>query len=186
MKRLIFILMAICVLLSACGKSGTGSTGVSVIEAVKEYETMSYGDFQEKTGKEAEFYHGTYFMGEIPNSSVCVVYNGEYDEDVEAAVLKGDNMPFRMEGSLSDLMTGIKEEMSLTELTKALSKSGKVEAKFEVLEDGGTAYYVGNKYALIQFDSDKSGEYDRLLLLSLDDSAGETVGLKTYAWLERL
>lgn len=186
MKRLIPILMTICALLSACGQSDSGSSSVGITETVKEYETMSYGDFQEKTGNEAEFYHGNFFIGKIPNSSVCVVYSGEYDEEMAAAVLKDDNMPIRIEGTLSDLMTGIKEEMSLMELTEVLSEGGKIEATFEVLEGGGTAYYVGDSYALIQFDSGKNGEYNRQLFLSLDDSAGETVGSKTIAWLEWL
>lgn len=186
MKRLISILITICAMLSACGQTGSGSTSVGITEAVKEYETMSYGDFQKKTGNEAEFYHGGFFIGEIPDSSVCVVYSGEYDEEMAAVMLKDSDTPIRIEGTLSDLMTGIKEEMPLAELTEALSEGGNVEAVFEVLEGGGTAYYIGDSYASIQFDSGKNGEYDRQLFLSLDDSAGKTVGSKTIAWLERL
>lgn len=185
MKKLVFALLAVCALLSACGQNG-GNNAVDIIETVKEYETMSYGDFKEKTGNEAKFYHADLLIGEIPNSSVCVVFLGAYDEEAAGTVLKDDDMPFHIEGALNGLMTGIKKEMSLTELTKALSVGDRKEAAFEVSEGGGTAYYVGDKYALIQFDSDKNGEHDRQLLLSLDESAGETVGPETYAWLEQL
>lgn len=184
-KKLVVALLAVCALLSACGKNSENAA-VSITEIVKEYEAMSYGAYKEKTGNEAEFYHGSFFIGEIPDASFCVVYSGEYDEEMAAAMLKDSDMPIRIEGTLSDLMTGIKEEMPLAELAKALSEGGKLEAAFEVLEGGGTAYYVGDKYASIPFDSDKDGAFDRTLLLSLDDAAGETIGPETVAWLERL
>ncbi len=180
-RKLLFVLLAVCALLSACGNAT-----VSITETIKEYEAMSYGEYKEKTGNEAAFYHGSFFIGEIPDASFCVIYSGEYDEEMAAAILKDGDMPIRIEGTLSDLMTGIKEEMSLAELAKALSKGGKLEAAFEVLEGGGTAYYVGDKYALISFDNDKDGAFDRTLLLSLDDASGETIGPETVAWLERL
>ena len=38
----------------------------------------------------------------------------------------------------------------------------------------------------LQFDSDQDGKQDRLLLISLDDAKGETVGPDSAAWLELL
>lgn len=106
-----------CAPLSACGQNG-GNDAVDMIETIKEYETMFYGNVKEKTGNEAVFYHADLLIGEIPDSSVCVVYLGEYDEELAGAALKDDDMPFRIEGALGDLMTDIKEEMSLTEREK--------------------------------------------------------------------
>lgn len=63
---------------------------------------------------------------------------------------------------------------------------GAAEAVFERLEGAGTAYYVGNDYVQIQFDSDRDGEYDRLLLISMDEVTEETVGPESLAWLEML
>ncbi|MCM1242203.1 MAG: hypothetical protein NC314_05130 [Roseburia sp.] len=46
-----------------------------------------YHEFKEQTGKEAEFYHGDRFIGEIPDSSLYIIYVGEYDEDTAGTVL---------------------------------------------------------------------------------------------------
>ena len=75
---------------------------------------------------------------------------------------------------------------AFTELAGALSGDGAEKAVFELLEGAGTAYYVGDKYVQIQFDSDRDGEFDKQLLISLDQSAGETVGPESIAWLQLL
>lgn len=185
-KKCIPALMAVCVLLSACGQNENNSEKavVSIAKTADEYGAMPYGEFKERTGNEAEFYHGERFIAEIPDSSLCVIYIGEYDEDVAGAVLSDDDMPIHIEGSLGTLMDGIKEEMSIIELSDALSANGAAEAAYELLESAGTAYYVGNKYVQIQFDSDRNGEYDRQLLISLDESVEETVSPESVAWLE--
>lgn len=176
--------IGVCVLLSACGSNDSGKTMIGVAETAKKYETLSYEQFKERTGNEAEFYHATLFSGEIPDSSLCVIYGGEYDEDIEGPVLSDDAMPIRIQGALGALMDGVEEEISLAEFAEALSAKGAAEADFELLEGGGTAYYVGDQYAYIEFDSDQNGEYDSLLLISLDESAGETVDPESMAWLE--
>lgn len=183
-KKWISVLMGVCALLSACGQNDSEKTAIGITETAKAYETMPYEEFKRRTGNEAEFYHATRFIGEIPDSSLCVIYEGNYGEEAAGAVLEDDDMPGRIEGPLGALMDGIKGEMSLTELTEALSADGAAEAVFYLLEGGGTAYYVGEQYVLIQFDSDKNGEYDRSLSISLDESSGETVDPESIAWLE--
>lgn len=125
-------------------------------------------------------------MGEIPDSSICVIFEGTYDEETAGALLADDAMPIRLQGPLGALMDGIGESMSLTQLADALSADGAAEAVFERLEGAGTAYYVGNDYVQIQFDSDRDGKYDRRLLISMDEAAEETVGQESDAWLEML
>ena len=176
--------IGVCVLLSACGSNDSGKTMIGVAETAKEYETISYEEFKERTGNEAEFYHANLFSGEIPDSSLRVIYGGEYDEDIEGPVLPDDAMPIRIQGALGALMDGVEEEMSLAEFAEALSAKGATEAYFELLEGGGTAYYVGDQYAYIEFDSDQNGKYDSRLLISLDESTGETVDPESMAWLE--
>lgn len=182
------VLLAACVLLSACGQSRSNKTVIDITETVKEYETMPYEKFKGQTGNEAEFYHGDRFIGEIPDSSLSVIYIGKYSEDVTAAVLTDGDMPIRIQGPLGVLMDGIKEEQPLTEFVEALPGNDATKAVYELLEGGGTAYYIGNEYVRIQFDGDKDGEYDRLLLISLDESVRktETVGPESIAWLELL
>lgn len=180
------VLLVSCVLLSACGQSSSEKTMIGVTETVKKYETMPYEKFKEQTGNEAELYHGDRFIGEIPDSSLYVIYIGKYNEDVAAAVLADDDMPIRIQGPLGALVDGIREELPLTEFVETLSANGAAKAVYELLEGGGTAYYIGNEYVHIQFDGDKNGEYDRLLSISLDESARETVGPESVAWLELL
>ena len=185
-KKWIPVLMGVCVLLSACGQkeNNSGKSVISIAKTAEEYGVMPYGEFKERTGNEAEFYHGGRFIVEIPDSSLYVIYMGEYDEDLAETVLSDDDMPIRIQGSLGTLMDGIKEEMSIIELSDVLSGNGTTEAAYELLEGAGTAYYIGNKYVQIQFDSDRNGEYDRKLLISLDESVEETVNPESVAWLE--
>lgn len=186
-KKWIFALLSAGVLLlSACGQNGNGKSAIGLTETAKTYEAMPYKAFQEQTGNEAEFYHADRFIGEIPDSSLCVIYRGKYDQNTAAAVLADEDMPIRLQGSLGALMDGVPKEISLTEFTEALSADGAAKAVCEMLEGGGTAYYVGNTYAQIQFDSDKDGKVDRQLLISLDESAGEAVYSESTAWLELL
>lgn len=125
-------------------------------------------------------------MGETADSSIGVIFEGTYDEETAGAVLADDAMPIRLQGPLGVLMDGIGKSMSLTELADALSVDGAAKAVFERLEGAGTAYYVGNDYVQIQFDSDRDGKYDRRLLISMDEAAEETVGQESDAWLEML
>lgn len=184
-KKRTALLTGVCILLTACGQSD-GETAVGIAGTAKAYETISYQEYKEQTGKEAEFYHATRFMGEIADSSIGVIFEGTYDEETAGAVLADDAVPIRLQGPLGALMDGIGESMSLAELADALSVDGAVEAVFERLEGAGTAYYVGNDYVQIQFDSDRDGKYDRRLLISMDEAAEETVGQESDAWLEML
>lgn len=110
------ILTGVCILLTACGRGGGEKSTVSIADPVKAYETISYQEYKEQTGKEAEFYHATRFMGEIPDSSICVIFEGTYDEETAGTVLADDAVPIRLQGPLGALMNGIGETMSLAEL----------------------------------------------------------------------
>ncbi len=183
-RKWISVLTVVLILLSACGQNDRGKTVISIAKTAEEYGTISYRKFKERTGTEAEFYHGDRFIGEIPDSSLCIIYAGEYDEDVAGAVLSDDDMPIRIQGSLGDLLDGITAEMSVAELSEALSVNDAAKASYELSEGGGTAYYVGNKYVQIKFDSDRNGEYDRQLLISLDEAEEEMLNTENAAWLE--
>lgn len=167
---------------SAGGENESPAASVRLSEAVRGYETLSYGTFKEQTGKEAESYHADLFIGEIPDSSLCIVYEGEYDEELGGPVLSDDDRPIRLQGTLGALMDGIGERMSVTDLTAALSEGGAAGAVCELLDGAGTAYYVGDRYTDIQFDSDRDGEYDGRLLISLENAGDEDVGPESTAW----
>lgn len=171
-------------MLSACGNNGNNEIQIGPSETAREYAALSYGEFKERTGMEAEFYHADRFMGEIPGSSLCIIYEGEYDEDLAGPVLSDDDRPIRLQGALGALMDGIDEEMPVTELTAALSEGGAAKAVCELLDGADSAYYVGDRYADIPFDSDRDGEYDSRLLISLDDARKGKVNSESTAWLE--
>lgn len=177
--RLGLCALGLLALLSACGK-----TEVGLSKTAADYETMSYAEFKEQTGNEAEFYHEIRYIGEIPASPVCVIFEGEYDPEQEGPVLTEDSQPIRLQGPLSALLDGIPKEVTLTQLAEALSANGAAKAVLERLEGAGTAYYIGNDYAVIQFDSDQDGELDRLLSISLDESIDAAIDPKSVAWLE--
>ena len=99
--------------------------------------------------------------------------------------LSDDDRPIRLQGTLGALMDGIGGKMSVTELTAALSEGG-AEAVCELSEGAGTAYYVGDRYADIQFDSDWDGEYDSRLLISIENAEDEDVDSESTAWFEIL
>lgn len=183
-KKWVPVWVGMCALLSACGQKDGKETVIGITETAAAYESMPYGEFVEQTGNEAEFYHGDRFIGEIPGSSLCVIYEGEYDEDMAGAVLADEDMPIRLQGPLGDLLDGVRGEMSPAEFSRALSAGDAEEAVCELLEGGGTAYYIGNEYARISFDSDQDGECDRLLFVSMDEVAGEKIGPQSTAWLE--
>ncbi len=185
LKKWILVLTGLCLILSACGDNGDVTAQIGLSKTVRDYEAMSYGEFRERTGKEAEFYHADRFIVEIPDSSLCIIYTGKYDEDMAGYTLSDDDVPIRMEGTLGALLEGIGREMSVTELTAALSEGG-AEAVCELSEGAGTAYYVGDRYADIQFDSDRDGEYDCRLLISLENAGDEHVDSESTAWLEIL
>ncbi|MCM1254441.1 MAG: hypothetical protein NC321_16610 [Clostridium sp.] len=183
-RKWISVVLSIGILLSACGKNDSEKMAVHIVKEAEEYGIMPYHEFKERTGNEAEFYHGDRFIGEIPDSSLCIIYVGEYDEDIAGAVLSDDDIPIRVQGSIGALLDGIMGEMSVIELSDALSVNGAAEASYELLEGGGTVYYVGNQYVQIKFDSDRNGEYDRLLLISLDETEDEKIGMDSDAWFE--
>lgn len=185
-RKWILVLAGPAILLSACMHNNGGKTVIGIAKTAEEYGTIPYYKFKEQTGTEAEFYHGDRFIGEIPDSSLCIIYAGEYDEDMAGAVLSDDTVPIRIQGPLGNLLDGITVEMSVAELSEALSANGAAKASYELLEGGGTAYYVGNKYVQIQFDSDRNGEYDRLLLISLDETEEEMLDTENSAWLKIL
>ena len=185
LKKWILVLTGLCLILSACGNNGNAAAQISLSETVRDYEAMSYGEFRERTGKEAELYHADRFIGEIPDSSLCIIYMGKYDENLAGYTLSDDDRPIRLQGTLGALMDGIGGKMSVTELTAALSKGG-AEAVCELSEGAGTAYYVGDRYADIQFDSDWDGEYDSRLLISIENAEDEDVDSESTAWFEIL
>lgn len=174
-------LLVLGLVLTACGQKDSAAGAVS--QTIEKYKNMTYGEYKESTGNDVEFYHGTRFIGEIPDSSISVIYDGEYDEEVAGAVLQDSALPLRFQGKLASLVNGIEASMTIEELVKVLSPKDGAPAVYEILEGAGTAYYVGNDYVQIQFDEDQDGVLDTAINISLDESGKESVDPENETWL---
>jgi len=180
----IVVLLVLCLAMVSCGQKDSAAGVVS--QTIEKYKNMTYGEYKESTGNDVECYHGTRFIGEIPDSSISVIYDGEYDEEVAGAVLPDGAVPLRFQGKLASLVNGIEESMTIEELVKVLSPNGGAPAVYEILEGAGTAYYVGNDYVQIQFDQDKDGALDTAINISLDESGKESVNPENETWLYQI
>ena len=136
-NAVVWLLSGAMIVLSACSQNTNDKTKAGLSEHAKKYESMSYEEYRQETGNEAEFYHGNLFIGEIPESSLCVIYPGEYKEEIAASVLSNDSVPVRLQGRLDELIDGFEKETSFTEFAKSLSPDGGKEAGYELLEGGG-------------------------------------------------
>ncbi len=175
-------LLLLCLALSACGQKG--NTGDAVVsQTVEKYRNMTYGEYKQNTKREAEFYHGTRFIEEIPDSAISIIYEGEYDEELAGAVLKDHAIPLRLQGELKNLINGIKEPMTVEKLVQVLSPEKSAEAVCETLKGSGTAYTVGDDYVQIQFDRDKDKVLDTMIEISLDGPEAASVSPENEAWL---
>ncbi len=172
----------LCLALSACGQKGNPAD-TPVSQTVERYKNLTYGEYKENTKKEAEFYHGTRFIGEIPDSAISIIYEGEYDEESAGAVLKDSAVPLRFQGELRDLVEEIEEPTTVEKLVRVLSPEKSAEAVCETLKGSGTAYTVGDDYVQIQFDRDKDKVLDTMIEISLDGPEAASVSPEKEAWL---
>ena len=153
-----------------------------------QYIDMTYGQFKQQTGAEAEFYHGLFFQAPIPGEKADVVFLGVYDEDVAGSVLLDEHTSFRVETSLDNIISGITNEMTqeitVAEFMEMLdSYAGfTYDVQPEILE-GLTGYYVAYHYVMADIDSDGDGTMDILLKIALDES--DHICHDASTWIEK-
>ena len=152
-----------------------------------QYIGMTYGQFKQQTGAEAEFYHGLYFQAPIPGEKADVVFQGIYDEDVAGSVLSDEHKSFRVETSLNNIISGITsemtQEMTVAEFMEMLDTHAGFTYSFqpEILE-GLTGYYVAYHYVMADIDSDGDGTIDILLKIALNES--DHISPDASTWIE--
>lgn len=158
---------------------------LTVNRQLLQYIGMTYGQFQEQSGVEAESYHADFFIATIPDMATDVVFEGAYDEELEGPVLADDAKIFRIEGSLNVLISGINEQMTIDELTDTLTRNSDFTyiGHLGVQEGGGTAYYVADYYVEAGVDSNRDGVEDAVLQIALDGKESDTVSPNAYTWL---
>lgn len=162
-------------------KPGAYEPQATLAQTVAQYRGITYAQFRQETGEEAELYHADRFIAAIPGTEVDVIFAGEYDEDLAGYVLGQETRYLRLEGKLGALLTGIVKSMTPEELSGALAGNAEQVPEYHLEEGAGTAYYVADRYVAVEFDSNGDGTEDARLEIE-PDSTGK-VGPESYAWL---
>ena len=135
-----------------------------------QYLNMSYEQFKEQVGTEAEFYHGLYFQAPISGEGADAVFQGTYDDEVAGSVLSEEDKSFRIESSLSNIISGITQEMTVAEFMEMLDlHTGFAHEMHPDIQEGLTAYYVAYHYVAVNVDSNGDGTLDIELSIALDE-----------------
>ena len=140
-----------------------------------QYLNITYAQFREQIGTEAEFYHGLYFQAPITGENTDVVFQGIYDEEVAGSVLSDDHKSFRIETSLNNIINGITNEMTQEMTVAEFMEMLYLHAEFAFdmhpdIQEGLTAYYVAYHYVEANIDSNGDGILDIQLNIALDES----------------
>lgn len=160
---------------------GAGASVLEISPELLEYRDMTYGEFREKSGRVAEFLHGTFYFALLEGQDVCVVFSGEYDEEEAGAVLTDESKCIRLEGRLGELLSGFDSEMEKEEFAAGFVPAGESVPAYHEEEGAGTAYYVADHYLMVEIDSDGDSENDVVLEISLDES--DRISPDSYAWI---
>lgn len=160
---------------------GTGTSVFEISPELLDYRDMTYGEFREKSGREAEFLHGTFYFALLEDQDVCVVFSGEYDEEEAGAVLTDESECIRLEGRLGELLSGFDSETEEEAFAAGFVPSGESVPAYHEEEGAGTAYYVADHYLVVEIDSDGDSENDVVLEISLDEF--DRISPDSYAWM---
>lgn len=166
------LLAALCLvtLMAACtdGQSGNEPASRNALlrpEALA-FRTMTYGEFRESGGPEAEFYHGGFYLTSAVDLEAAVLFLGEYGTETNQYRLPDDARCLRLEGALGEFLPDapVSREAFLQYLEERCPFSC-TEA-----EGGGTAYYPADLFLMVECDTDGDGASDTCLEIPPDDS----------------
>ena len=185
MKKRFGGIVCICTLflLTACASQTTQEKNTAEVNQMEQpeitlkketltYKNITYGEFKERYGDIAEFYHADRFLADIPESTYMLeFFASTYDENFVYQLTDDDTCGI-VHGLLMDMVDGIYEEMPVKEFAQSLSWNEDVPTKYSIEEGSGTAYYIADIYAVFEFDSDGDATYDTKLLICMDESDG--------------
>ena len=168
-------------LFAGCAGQPNDIPALAVDQGLMEYLGMTYQDFLEQGGGEAQPYHANYFTAQIPDCGVTAVFaSSRFDEELNVTGLDGKDPLIRHQGSLGELLDGLTEELPLETFAEGFASDGS-GPEYQVEEGGGTAYYVAERYAAVTIDGGEDHAGPVMLQITLDQS--EAVGPDSYAWL---
>lgn len=152
-------------------QTGTDSDELKVNTQLIDLLNISYAQFREQVGTEAEFYHGIFFQAPVPEKNANVVFQGNYDDEIAGAVLSDEDKAFRVESRLDHIISGISTEMTVAEFKETLDLyAGFAHEVYPDVQEGLTAYYVAYHYVDMRIDSSGDGSLDIQLSIALDES----------------
>ena len=81
-----------------------------------------------------------------------------------------DAVCLRLEGRLADLLYGMEGELKAEDFAAAITPEGAAEPVYYEEEGAGTAYYVADRYLVVEMKDDGDLGGDIILEISLDES----------------
>lgn len=145
------------------------------------YRGITYGQFRERGGGEAEFLQSVFFFAPVPGKNLDIIFMGTYDQELAGPVLSEDDSAVRLSGKLGEMVEWVMGDYDVEAFVGGLAWNEENQPEYRYAEGAGTAYYVGNRYLIVEFDSDGDAVRDAVLEISLDES--EQIGPNSYAWL---
>ena len=128
---------------------------ITVASALQQYRGMTYGQFKEQSGSEAEMLHAVFWFAQLPTPEAEIVFQAEtFDEDAAINVLTDGDFCLRIQGMLGEIVSGLTNEMEADEFVRKMAWHMDAEPEYSYEEGAGTAYYVGNHYLQVEADSD--------------------------------
>lgn len=155
---------------------------IAIKSDLRKYQNMTYSQYKEMTGAEVQGSRENMYRGDIPNTNLSIVFRGSHYEWDDGPVyqLQEHDLCYRLEGTLGYFLENIVGEMTIEDLTNALSK-GTIGAKIQYGTGYAGGYSLSESWAVITFDSNQDGQYDTELHVDIMEK--NTVNSETLAWI---
>lgn len=146
---------------------------------VLSYIGITYRDFLENGGLDAEHYHGGRYIASLADLNMEFIFVANYDEKKADFVLSQGDKCIRVQGNIGDMIIGIQGMSSVEELLESLGNVYTISYTYEKGEP--TAYYISERFLRISCDVNKDEIVDITLDISLNDA--DIISPETYCWI---
>lgn len=174
----------IAMIIEGCSDKNTVSDIPKVIvrQEILQHKGINYQQFKQQTDEEVEFYHANFYSAVVPETDATIIFSAsKYNEEFATMELTDEDRSIRIEGELGELCSGVTDEESIDEFVNNLAWKEDELPEYSYAEGSGTAYYVADKYVIINFDSNGDSSRDCRFEISLNQS--EKISAASYAWL---
>ncbi len=162
--------------------SSADADGIFINDKLTKYKDITYSDFKEKYKQQAELLHGCFYFAPLVDENLYIVFMSEkIDEELLTPILTDTDKVARLEGALGSIINGLNKELSVEDFVDKLAVNFKTKPLYHFEEGAGTAYYVANKYIVVELDTDNDEKNDTIIEISLDEN--KNISADSYAWL---